>query len=113
MATRVTQNSDAACAWGCAGAAVLEGIVADGLRPSEAVRRTVAELRLLTVGVRVVVGESARGIWPRLANLISIVWSSHPFPTLASSGDACHPCHQLAVPRWALGRGGERGLVAG
>ena len=43
MATRVTQDSDAACAWACAGAAVLEGIMM-GWAPSEAVQAVVSEL---------------------------------------------------------------------
>lgn len=42
-ATRVTQNSDAACAWGCAGAAVLERVVL-GSAPSAAVWAAIAEL---------------------------------------------------------------------
>ena len=44
MCTRVTQNSDPACAWACAGAAVLEAIMM-GQAPSEAVAGTVRELR--------------------------------------------------------------------
>ena len=43
-ATRATQNTDAAVAWGCCGAAVLEKVVC-GLPPSKAVAATVAELR--------------------------------------------------------------------
>ena len=44
MCTRVTQNTDPACAWACAGAAVLEAILM-GQAPSEAVAGTVRELR--------------------------------------------------------------------
>jgi hypothetical protein len=43
MVTRVTQNSDTACAWACAGAAILEGIML-GSTAEHAVIATVQDL---------------------------------------------------------------------
>jgi hypothetical protein len=43
-ATRTTQNTDAAVAWGCAGAAVLERLLM-GQAAEQAVRETVFELQ--------------------------------------------------------------------
>jgi len=43
-ATRTTQNTDDAEAWACAGAAVLESLVVDGVTMREAVTRTADEL---------------------------------------------------------------------
>lgn len=43
-ATRTTQNTDAAAAWGCAGAAVLERLLL-GQAAEQAVRETVQELQ--------------------------------------------------------------------
>jgi hypothetical protein len=43
-ATRTTQNTDAAAAWGCAGAAVLERLLM-GQAAEQAVRETVQELQ--------------------------------------------------------------------
>lgn len=45
--TRVTQNTPAAVAWACAGAAVLERVMLEGAGVARAVRATVQELRNL------------------------------------------------------------------
>mmetsp|Transcript_31082 Transcript_31082/g.80970 ORF Transcript_31082/g.80970 Transcript_31082/m.80970 type:complete len:576 (+) Transcript_31082:133-1860(+) len=44
-ATRVTQNSSAACVWACAAAAILEAVVLTGCSPSQAVAAVAAELQ--------------------------------------------------------------------
>jgi hypothetical protein len=49
MATRVTQNTDAAVAWACSGAAVLEGIIL-GKSALQSVKDTKRELTMEAAG---------------------------------------------------------------
>ncbi|KAF6260730.1 ADP-ribosylation/Crystallin J1 [Scenedesmus sp. NREL 46B-D3] len=100
-ATRTTQNTDAAAAWGCAGAAVLERLLL-GQPAGQAVKETVQELKQQQQGAgRMPDAEQAASIAGHLEKALQLQQTPHA-DAVQELGRNCHMPNALQTPIHAV-----------